>query len=260
MRFIFKKKYTNIKNISYKHLDQHFLSPSGWKISKLKNSPMNKNYKPLPWFSYSAIEFLNNLDIKSKTVFEYGSGNSTLWWSTKVKNVISIEHDELWYKNINKKLEKNVDLKLITQDKDIQNSNEELKKFLKIIGTDDWDYDNEKITRRGLNDINFLDYAKSIENYQNIDIVVVDGMARRLCVYFAVKNLGDQALIILDNSNRIDYQKAFEILKSNGYKHIPFWGLTPGADWPTTTSIFLKNIEILPDAHYVKNSYDIFDF
>ena len=69
-----------------------------------------------------------------------------------------------------------------------------------------------------------------------------------------------QALIILDNSNRIDYQKAFEILKSNGYKHIPFWGLTPGADWPTTTSIFLKNIEILPDAHYVKNSYDIFDF
>lgn len=41
---------------------------------------VDKDGNPIPWYTYPAIEFLNSLDFSSKNVFEYGTGNSTLWW------------------------------------------------------------------------------------------------------------------------------------------------------------------------------------
>lgn len=35
---------------------------------------VDKNGNPIPWYTYFAIEFLNNLDFSKKNVFEYGGG------------------------------------------------------------------------------------------------------------------------------------------------------------------------------------------
>ena len=62
-------------------------------FASIKNGELrdrNKNY--LPWFTYPAIEALSNWDLSDKRVFEYGSGFSTLFWASRAKEVVSVEH------------------------------------------------------------------------------------------------------------------------------------------------------------------------
>jgi hypothetical protein len=63
-------------------------------------SSVDKNGAPIPWYTYPTTEFLSHLNLSSFKVFEYGSGNSTLWWAARSKQVTSVEDDELWYKKI----------------------------------------------------------------------------------------------------------------------------------------------------------------
>lgn len=56
--------------------------------------------KPIPWYTYPAIEYLDHLDFSGCDVFEYGSGNSTLWWLRKARSVHSVEDDSDWYHRI----------------------------------------------------------------------------------------------------------------------------------------------------------------
>ena len=44
--------------------------------------PIDKNSNPLPWVTYGFIDFISERLNKSIDVFEYGSGNSTLWYAT----------------------------------------------------------------------------------------------------------------------------------------------------------------------------------
>lgn len=55
---------------------------------------------PMPWYTYPATEYLSHLNLKEFSVFEYGSGNSTLWWAKKAKSVISVEDDSIWFERI----------------------------------------------------------------------------------------------------------------------------------------------------------------
>ena len=55
---------------------------------------------PIPWYTYPAIEYLNHLDFSQMNLFEFGSGNSTLWWAGKTKSVTSVEDDENWYNKV----------------------------------------------------------------------------------------------------------------------------------------------------------------
>ena len=47
--------------------------------------------RPIPWYTYPAIEYIKQLDFSDKTVFEYGSGNSTLFWAQRCKKLVSVE-------------------------------------------------------------------------------------------------------------------------------------------------------------------------
>ena len=54
----------------------------------------------------------NYIDIRFKieNVFEYGSGNGTIWWASRSEFVRAVEHDASWYKKVLKLLPKNVEL------------------------------------------------------------------------------------------------------------------------------------------------------
>ena len=39
---------------------------------------VNENNEPIPWFTYPSIQYLDQLDLSEKTIFEWGSGNSSL--------------------------------------------------------------------------------------------------------------------------------------------------------------------------------------
>ena len=51
----------------------------GHSLSRDSGKSIYKDGAPVPWYSYAAIEFLEQFDLSTKTVFEWGSGNSSLF-------------------------------------------------------------------------------------------------------------------------------------------------------------------------------------
>jgi hypothetical protein len=168
--------------------------------SILKSSCLDAQDQPLPWYTYPAVEFLKYLDTHDKFIFEYGSGNSSLFWANKSKNVISVENDEKWFKMVLKNKNPNQDIWLI-KDKNA--------------------------------------YISAIENVNGVvDIIVIDGHYRLECVQKAIAYLRPGGMIILDNSDW--YIKAGEFLKKQNFIEIPFSGLGPINDYAWTTSVFIN--------------------
>lgn len=66
----------------------------------------------LPWFTYPAIEMLNGWDLTEKSVLEFGCGYSTLFWASRAKSVLSVEHNPDWHRRISPLLPPHVDLQL----------------------------------------------------------------------------------------------------------------------------------------------------
>ncbi len=137
-------------------------------------------------------------------VFEYGCGNSTLWWANHVKQVISCEHDREWYEKMKLRIQPNVDLHHI----DLQYGGEYSKKISEYVG--------------------------------RFDIVIMDGRDRVNCSKNCVNSLKKSGVIIWDNSDRDCYKEGYDYLFQKGYKRIDFEGMGPVNVYSWSTSIFYK--------------------
>jgi predicted O-methyltransferase YrrM len=49
-----------------------------------------------PWYTKPFLDKLLTWDISNWKVFEYGCGDSTLWWKNKVKTVVSVDTNKEW--------------------------------------------------------------------------------------------------------------------------------------------------------------------
>jgi hypothetical protein len=164
--------------------------------------PVDAAGLPIPWYTYPAIDFLRQLDLSEKTVFEYGSGNSTLFWAARAARVISVEDDEHW--------------------------SERLKDIVP---------DNCTI----LQEADLHRYAHVIDSYpEGFDIIVVDGPARgrtRLrCARAALKHLKVGGMIILDNSDWLP--DSARLLRQADLLQVDMSGFIPIGDHTQTTSFF----------------------
>lgn len=52
--------------------------------------------RPMPWITYPAFHYLDQLDLSAARVLETGAGNSTLYWGERAREVVTIEHDPKW--------------------------------------------------------------------------------------------------------------------------------------------------------------------
>ena len=133
----------------------------------------------------------------------------------------------------------NVDLRLVPLDKTqrllLMLPNNSLIACEKL----DWPhYDKDKVTRRGLNDAEFLDYASSILEHSTSLMLL--SLAEWLGAYATAihTRIKDDGIIILDNSNRSDYDAAFNILNEAQFRQIPFYGCTWKAQLPKLRLFF----------------------
>jgi len=181
-----------------------YLYETGWSRSSVEGKPVDKDGIPLPWISMPAIEILQEKKLDDLFVFEYGSGNSTIWFSKRVKRIVSIEHDKKWF-----------DYQL--QQKKMENT-EIIFKTLDYGGT----------------------YAKVIQSYHNIDIALIDGRDRKNCAINAVAQLSPRGIIILDDAQRKNYASAREYLKEKGFKELKLVGMNVGRPMKKTTSFFYR--------------------
>jgi hypothetical protein len=165
-----------------------------------KGLPVDSGGKELPWYTYPAIEFLSQLDFSEKSVFEYGSGNSSIFWTKRAKDVVSIEDDKEWHESICKKLLKNQNIFLLQ-------SRDEYVNFI------------EKINKK-------------------FDIIIVDAKYRLDCAKKSINFLKDGGIIILDNSDW--YPDVAKYIKEKGLIQVDFAGFGPLIGFTWVTSIFFS--------------------
>lgn len=185
-----------------------YLKDIGWYRSFNTKKSVDKNGNPIPWCTYPYVEFISAKLNNSMEVFEYGSGNSTLWYAERVKKISVVEHDESWMKQLLSKLPSNVNL----------------------------------IYRR-LGDGN--KYVKSVgEEGKKYDIIIVDGRNRVECVKTAIDFLKPDGVMVIDNSNLSIYKDAIDFLNKKNYWSLDFYGISPVTPHTNCTSVFyMKNTE-----------------
>ncbi|MBS0286944.1 MAG: class I SAM-dependent methyltransferase [Proteobacteria bacterium] len=176
----------------------------------------------VPWWTYDAISEIENYIQRKKTklsVFEYGSGASTIWLAKRADKVISVEHDQSWYVHLNSKLSAfpQVQLSLIPP---------------QLNGTDN-KYKSQKCPN-----VSFKTYVESIHSAkEQYDIIIIDGRARSACLETCLAFLKPEGIIIFDNSNRKRYQPE---LVACGLEIVRFYGRVPGSPFKSETAILSR--------------------
>jgi hypothetical protein len=187
--------------------DNGYLVETGWFKSFETRNPIDLSGKPLPWVTYSFIDFISGRINKTMNLFEYGSGYSTLFYSSFVNKVISVEHELEWYNKIKETMPKNVTLIL---------------KELKYGG----------------------EYSQACKG-EKFDIIIVDGRDRVNCCIQSINSIKENGVIVLDDSERAEYKEGRDFLVNKGYKYLDFSGISPGLFYKKSTSVFYKSENVL---------------
>jgi len=186
-----------------------YLRDKGWIRSALDSMPVDAAGQPIPWYTYGSIDFLAARVHAEMNVFEYGSGNSTLWWSRRTRRVVSCEHDAGWYDALKSKLPANVD------------------------------YSHVRLADDGA-------YARAISlRTEQFDVIVIDGRDRVNCARSSLPSLSPSGVIVWDNSDRTEYDTGYRFLQANGFRRLDFWGMGPINTYGWCTSVFYRPLNCL---------------
>lgn len=148
----------------------------------------------LPWITDGATDFIDNfINERVKRgletrVFEFGSGNSTLYFLSRGCFVESVEHDFEWAEKI-----------------------EKTANAFKC---------SEKLTLHKSERPYFQLYQDT-----GFDITLIDGRDRVKCLEHVLKTLSNrEQIIVFDNSERFDYkyEEAISLIKKHNLKAIHF--------------------------------------
>ena len=219
-------------------LRQQYLRSSGW-LDSARSKLSERDGEPIPWFTYAAIDFLERELSGREAVFEYGGGQSTLWWAKRTRRVAAVDHDPAFGALITPQLPANATFRVVPENDslppDLQRFVPELPPLV--------DPERTVQTYRGgqLNQA-FLHYALSVlaEPRGTFDIVVVDGMARTPSTWAAIRHFTGRGFIVFDNADRDTYAPAYCMLADAGYRRIDFSGLGAVNPYGWTTAIFYQ--------------------
>ncbi|MDR3508354.1 MAG: hypothetical protein P4L64_10700 [Caulobacteraceae bacterium] len=224
-------------------LGNKYLLEQGW----YNPIPKDNSGEYIPWFTYPATAFLRDVINKKTKVFEYGAGYSTLFFNNNVDEVFSVEHDQKWVDAL-LKINPQIQLSVATEGAEVLPGGDEIirsfedEKFLLPEHSS-----QEQNNAHGLSNLVFGGYASQLMNKEKYyyDLVVVDGMARALCAYFAEKMISKDGIIVLDNSDRWQYNSINKNLTNNGFGRIDFWGPGPVNEYAWCTSFFSRRFNIV---------------
>lgn len=179
------------------------LKENGWFRSFRTKQSLDSNGKPIPWYPYCMIDFLEDRLTEDLSVFEYGAGNSTLWFAKKASKVTSVEDDKMWMDILSQRIRENT----VIYHEDVNSS----------------DYVNKPVLLK-----------------EKFDVIVVDGRRRVECIQNSYDSLTDRGVLILDNSDRSSYDVGRNFLRNAGFREIQLSGIPPIIPMKTSTSIFYR--------------------
>jgi hypothetical protein len=180
-------------------VSKRLLLDYGYLRSLRAGAPVRHRGEPIPWYTYAAVEYLSGLDLAGRRVFEFGSGNSTLWWQARAAEVVSVETDPDWYHQIAADVAADNTTLVLCHDRD--------------------------------------EYLSEIDRHGTFDVIVVDGLWRKPSARVALEHLNPGGMIVLDNADWFPYSHA--LLRDAGLVEVNFHGLGPLGRYAWTTSVFL---------------------
>ncbi len=135
-----------------------------------------------PWLCPGTVAFCKRHLDKSMKGLEFGSGRSTTWFASKVCSLTSVEHDLVWYQNIQQRLIRagvaNVDYRFVPLDHPMGDAeaapDQPPPAYVRVADE-------------------FSDYT--------LDFVLVDGHYRDDCIRRALPKLRRGGYLILDDVN-----------------------------------------------------------
>lgn len=181
-----------------------YLLKEGWVASVRAKMAMDAEGRPFPWLTYPMIHLLNERLTREMTVFEYGGGNSTLYFGDRVRDVTTVEHNPEWHAYLKSKARENC--RVLFQE---------------------LEYDGA--------------YCRTAAaTGKRFDIIVVDGRDRVNCARHALSALSERGVIIFDDFERERYQETKVLLAAAGFRQLNFWGMKPGLLDGANTALFYR--------------------
>ena len=165
----------------------------------------DENDRVNPWLGETVTDLVTRNLTKDMRVFEWGMGNSTLFWSQYVGEVVSVEYDREWYERMREMTLNNVKMRY-----------------------SDLVYDGEYC-------------RKVLEEKEKFDIILIDGRDRVRCARNAVEKLKENGIIIWDDTSRECYQEGYDFLAKRGFKQLKLRSVvygTPGTE--TYNTLFYR--------------------
>ena len=188
------------------------LEELGWQRSVREKASVDASGAALPWWTYSATRWLDRALNSTHRVFEFGSGNSTLWLADRVASLQSVEHEPEWVEKVRPRLPANASLD--------------------FVATNATDADAAQ-------DDNYL--KPLTEQGEPFDLIIVDGMGRNACVKASIDRLAADGLLLLDDADRNVYRPAHAALREAGFGRLDFFGPKPGVGYMSTTCLFSRD-------------------
>lgn len=172
--------------------------------SALAGKAVDREGRPLPWYTFPAIDFLVPADFSTSRVLEIGAGQSTLWWAVRSREVISLEGDQDWLAYVAAHLPSNAHV---------------------ILALGQASHVLERVAGQ-------------------FDVIVIDGLVRQDYAAQVLPFLKPGGIVIVDNSEGYwggDATGTYPIIEhfyQAGLMRVDFYGFAPGVFSRTCTSIF----------------------
>jgi len=190
----------------------------------------------LPWITFPVIDMLKKKLNRESKVFEYGGGGSTLFFIKTAKELVTVEHDQYWFNN----------LQSIIKEKNLPTWNahfippEPKPANLKLdrSNPDDYYTDDEAFL-----DFQFKRYVTVIDQYPDeyFDIILIDGRSRPACIKHSLPKLKRAGLLVVDNADREYYfTRLIDLFKTHFNIVYNQKAPSPYADFFTQTGVWQK--------------------
>jgi hypothetical protein len=207
----FRYRISKTKHISDSYTLSLFLKI--WVSDRLlKLSPISAS---LPWMPYSTILKLNYIIKKDFNILETGSGGSSLFYLRRCNNLISVEHDKKWLKE----LEKNISL----------------TSFKKR-----WTIVLRPLNGKSKNESAYLQFLRQQQD-ESFDLISVDGRLRSESLKIVSHKVKKGGYLLLDNSDRNEYKEGIEFIDDLGWSKQDFNGFCYSLKWDSQSTMWRRN-------------------
>ncbi len=173
--------------------------------SQLRGGSVKADGEPVPWLPLPMVALLTARVPPGVAILEYGSGNSTRWWSRRAARVVAVEHDAAFHARLKPQLPANVE-------------------YLHVPAGPDAAYENAPV-RFG----------------RVFNLVVIDGVRRVECIRACLPLLKEDGVVIVDNTERPELASGLEFLRQQGFRCLEIEGPCALVAWSGKTAIFYRD-------------------